>query len=70
MLRILYRFLAAMARLAVRSGRSRDLEILVLRHQLTVLNRQIDRPRLADDDRTLLGAVAQALPVPCAQAGL
>jgi putative transposase len=60
--RILYRFLAAMARLAVRSGRSKDLEIIVLRHQLAVMRRQIDRPELTDDDRTLLGAIAAALP--------
>jgi hypothetical protein len=29
---ILYRFLATLVRLAVRSGRSKDLEIIVLRH--------------------------------------
>jgi len=52
MLRILYRLLASMTRLAVCSGRSKDLEIIVLRHQLAVLNRQMDRPQLADDDRT------------------
>ncbi|MBN4047674.1 hypothetical protein JYT71_01560 [Acidimicrobiaceae bacterium AH-315-P05] len=62
MFRILYRFLTSMTRLAVRSGRSKDLEIIVLRHQLSVLNRQIDRPQLGADDRTLLGAIAQALP--------
>jgi hypothetical protein len=60
--RILYRFLASLARLAVRSGRSKDLEIIVLRHQLTVLRRQVDRPPVTDDDRTLLGAIAAALP--------
>ena len=60
--RILYRFLAALARLTVRSGRSKDLEIIVLRHQLMVLRRQIDRPELNDDDRCLLGAIAAALP--------
>ncbi len=64
MYRILYRFLAGLARLAVRSGRSKDLEIIVLRHQLTVLRRQIDRPDLNDADRTLLGAIAAALPRP------
>ena len=32
MYRILYRFLASLARLTVRSGRSKDLEIVVLRH--------------------------------------
>ena len=60
--RILYRFLAALARLFVRSGRSKDLEIIVLRHQLQVLRRQINRPPLNDDDRNLLGAIAAALP--------
>jgi transposase InsO family protein len=36
----------------------------VLRHQLTVLRRQVDRPALNDDDRSLLGAIAAALPRP------
>ncbi|MCP4085782.1 MAG: hypothetical protein GY745_12115 [Actinomycetia bacterium] len=40
MFRILYRFLNTMVRLAVRSGRSKDLEIIVLRHQLNVLRRK------------------------------
>ena len=62
MFRILYRFLAAPARLTVRSRRSKDLEIIGLRHQLMVLHRQIDRPELNDDDRCLLGANAAAKP--------
>ncbi len=62
--RILYRPLAALAALAVSSGRSKDLEIIVLRHQLTVLRRHNDRPALNHDDRTLLGAIAAALPRP------
>ena len=40
MCRILYRLLVSLAGLAVRSGRSKDLELIVLRHQLTVLHRQ------------------------------
>ena len=64
MCRILYRFLALLVRLAVRSGRSKDLEIIVLRHQLGVLHRRNNRPQLADEDRALLGAVAAALPRP------
>ena len=44
MCRILYRLLVSLARLAVRSGRSKDLEIIVVRHQLTVLHRQSNRP--------------------------
>ncbi|MDH4146996.1 MAG: hypothetical protein OEY23_17705 [Acidimicrobiia bacterium] len=34
----------------------------MLRHQLQVLRRQIDRPTITDQDRTLLGAIAAALP--------
>ena len=48
----------------MRSGRSKDLEIIVLRHQLAVLRRQIDRPEVTDSDRSLLGAIAAALPRP------
>ena len=62
MCRILYRFLVSLAGLAVRSGCSKDLEIIVLRHQLTVLHRLKNRPALAEEDRALLGAIAAALP--------
>ena len=34
----------------------------MLRHQLGVLRCQIDRPELTEDDRSLLGAIAAALP--------
>ena len=64
MCRILYRFLALLVRLAVRSGHSKDLEISVLRHQLGVLHRRNNRPQLADEDRTLLSAVPAALSRP------
>ncbi len=60
--RILYRFLSAMVRLAVRSGRSKDLEIIVPGHENAVLRRQAGRPIVNNDDRTLLGAIAAALP--------
>ena len=61
MQRTLYRLVIGLVGLAVRFGRSKDLEIIVLRHQLAVLRRQVDRPAINDDDRILLGAVAQAL---------
>ena len=64
MCRILYRFLALLARLAVRSGGSKDLEIIVLRHQIAVLQPQNNRPALAEQDRALLGAVAATLSQP------
>ena len=45
-----------------RSGTAKDLEILVLRHQLTVLRRQLPRPRLEPADRALLAAISRACP--------
>jgi putative transposase len=48
--------------LRVRSERSKELEILVLRHQLQVLQRQVARPRLRPADRVLLAALSRSLP--------
>jgi len=45
-----------------RGDAAKDLEILVLRHQLTVLRRQLPRPRLAPADRALLAAASRVLP--------
>jgi putative transposase len=45
-----------------RSERAKELEILVLRHELQVLRRQIRRPRLRSADRALLAALGQLMP--------
>lgn len=59
MFHLFYRLLAGLARLAARSGRSKDLEIIVLRHQLSVL-RRTTKPVVTDLDRSLLAAIARS----------
>jgi putative transposase len=48
--------------LLCRSERSKELEILVLRHELAILRRQPRRARLRPVDRAILAALARALP--------
>jgi transposase len=48
--------------LRMRSEREKEIEILVLRHQLRLLERQVARPHLRPADRALLAAFSGALP--------
>ena len=48
--------------LCCRSSGSKELEILVLRHELSILRRQPRRPQLRDADRAFLAALSRALP--------
>ncbi|MGX1668066.1 integrase core domain-containing protein [Streptomyces sp. NPDC055400] len=49
-------------RLLPMGDRHKDAEILALRHQLAVLQRQIDKPKLTWPDRALLAALLHRLP--------
>ena len=49
--------------LRTRSDTSKEIEILVLRHQLAVLQRRTPRPRTSWTDRALIAALTRLLPV-------
>ncbi len=66
-LSFLYLAFRALLGALVRSRRGlqvKDIELLVLRHELEVLRRQVARPKLRSADRALLAAAACHLPRP------
>jgi hypothetical protein len=54
--------LLQLAALRFRSEEFKELEIVVLRHELAVLRRQAGRPELRPADRVFLAAVSRLLP--------
>ncbi|MCA1822027.1 MAG: hypothetical protein LC644_09845 [Pseudonocardia sp.] len=54
LLYLIFRQVMAWLGLLARSAQSKNTEILVLRHEVAVLRRQMPRPRLSWTDRAML----------------
>jgi putative transposase len=59
---VILRWLLQLAVVRLRSNDFKDLEIVVLRHELAVLRRAIRRPAMTWADRLFLGAASRLLP--------
>ncbi len=64
LLYLIFRQLVAWLGLLARSSRSKDVEILVLRHEVAVLRRQVRR-RLSWADRAVFAALTRLLSPAC-----
>jgi transposase InsO family protein len=54
--------LFALVLLLARGDHSKELELLVLRHELSILRRQARRPQLTESDRLVLAALSRVMP--------
>ena len=61
---LMFSKLVAWLALRARSNTAKEIEILVLRHQLAVLRRGARRPRLSWADRAVIAALTRLLPTP------
>jgi putative transposase len=56
------RFVVGLLVLGLQGDSDRDVELLILRHELSVLRRSVKKPRLNPADRMILAALAMRLP--------
>ena len=61
LLYLVFRQVMAWFGLLARSSRSKNVEVLVLRHEVAVLRRQVRRPRLSWADRAVFAALTRLL---------
>ncbi|HMH58242.1 MAG TPA: hypothetical protein VK537_03585, partial [Galbitalea sp.] len=60
---LLSRQLFRLVLLACRSSRSKDIELLVLRQEVGVLRRQVNRPKVRPEERIVLSVLQRLRPV-------
>jgi hypothetical protein len=65
LLYLIFRQLVAWLGLLARSSRSKNVEILVLRHEVAVLRCQVRRPRLSWADRAVFAALTRLVSPTC-----